>query len=393
MIPRIVVHAGGPKTGSGSIQRAFNPRKPQISQDLLEKLGFQFLFSKNGITSNQGGLVTDISAGHLSDTEVVEWRQFFLSQYGRLTNPESKLFVFSAERMGAPRLTSERSARVAEFINTLGIVKQVVYYARPIMPLALSLGLQRAKNGKTRAIDMMTQVNPQHIVNKHMMFSSGYDQAEINFRRFDRHSLGGSDVRIDIASQLCKSGESISDLEKQLSLVSSANEKIDLPMLLLLKKLYREAGFGEKIKVPQVFINFITMGKWAGLPCTHADLYTSDEIEAMYQLSILEVSSLQSAGTNSSLQRIGDYFQDSLRPKDHYMARRGHVNDLDAYSFSLTEAQRNIIRIMLSKMRKLSLRRSAEFKALLPLESETSGAQYCASEMLPVILRASLLVS
>lgn len=261
------------------------------------------------------------------------------------------------------------------------------------MSLALSLGLQRAKKGKDQVIDNMTQVNPQHVVNKHMMFSSGFGHAKINFRRFDRHSLGGSDVRIDIASQLCKSGESISDLEKQLSLVSSANESIDLPMLLLLKKLYREAGFGEKIKVPQVFINFTTMGKWAGLPCTHADLYTSDEIEAMYQLSILEVSSLQSAGTNSSLQRIGDYFQDSLRPKDHYMARRGHVNDLDAYSFSLTEAQRNIIRIMLSKMRKLSLRRSAEFKAFLPLESETSGAQYCASEMLPVILRASLLVS
>lgn len=106
-IPHLVVHAGGPKTGSGSIQRAFNPRKPQISQDLLEKLGFQFLFSKNGITSNLGGLVTGISAGHLSSTEVVEWRQFFLSQYGLSTDPESKLFVFSAELLGGPRLTPE----------------------------------------------------------------------------------------------------------------------------------------------------------------------------------------------------------------------------------------------------------------------------------------------
>lgn len=393
MIPRIVVHAGGPKTGSGSIQRAFNPQKPQISKDLLEKLDFQFLFSKQGITSNLGGLVNDLYTGHLSSYELEQWRQFFFTQFALPFDLKSRSFIFSAERMGSPHLTLVRCARAAEFVNSLGRVTEIIYYGRPLISLALSLGLQKAKSGDTRGIARMINVSPRHIVDKYLMYASSYNHAKISFYHFDRQALLGADVRIDIASRICKFDNSLPDLEAQISLIPPANEKVDLPILLILKRLYQENSFRQDSTIPQIFINFITMGKWAGPPCALSDIYTYDEIEALYQISTQELSELRRANFNASLISLADFFHESMKPKDCYITSQAYVDDSEPYGFRLTEAQRNIIHIILSKMRSLRLRKSAEFKILLPLETDTLDKCHCANELVPIILKAAMLIS
>jgi hypothetical protein len=392
-IPHIILHAGGPKTGSGSIQRAFNPQKPQISKDLLNNLGFRFFYSQKGITSNLGGLVSQLFSGNLSSYELTQWKHAFSEQIRDPINSRSPAFVFSSERMGSPHLGEVRSDRVVEFVKSLGSVEHVIYYARPILSLALSLGLQHAKSGKSQAINSMTKIRDRHIVDKYLMYSSSYEHAQISFCRFDRQALLGGDVRIDIASRISSLGDYFDDLEAQIRMVPPANEKIDLPIFLLLKKIYHEAVFSQGLNVPQLFINFITMGKWAGPPCMLSDLYTSEEIEILHQLSDLEVLALGSAGTNSGFLSLADSFRDSLMPKSYYMNSHESAGDLGSYRFKMTGAQRNIIRIMLSKMRKMSLRQSLEFKILLPIVSDPLDADYCASELLPSILNCALLIS
>ena len=391
--PHIILHAGGPKTGSGSIQRAFNPREPQISKDLLDKLGFQFLLSRVGNTSNLGKEVADVTHCKLSSQQIIELRAHFLSQIDREINSELPDLVFSAERIGRPLLSAGQAIRAADFLNTLGTVKRVIYYSRPIMSLALSLGLQYAKTGRYHAITEILELSPGHIVDKYLMYSSGYKQAQISFCRFDRQALLGGDVRIDIASRISSLGDYLDDLEAQIRMVLPANEKIDLPILILLKKIYHEAVFSRGLNVPQLFINFITMGKWAGPPCMLLDLYTSEEIEILSQLSDLEVLAISSAGINSDFLKLADSFRDSLMPKSYYMNRHEFAGDLGSYRFKMTGAQRNIIRIMLSKMRKMSLRRSLEFRILLPIVSDPLDSDYYASELLPSILNCALLIS
>lgn len=390
----IVLHAGGPKTGSGSVQRAFNPQKPQISQTLLEELEFQFLFAKAGISANLGGLVGDLSAGRMSTQEMLGWKQHLSSQLSRFNKLDSRAYIFSAEFSGAPRLTHERSARVAYFLDALGTIRQVIYYARPLMSLPLSLGLQKAKSGNSHNLYHIPRIRPSHIVDKYLMYSSHYEKAEISFCCFDRNLLLGNEVRIDFASRLSSSGKCPPNLEAEINLIPSSNEKIDLPILKLITKLYQEAGFGPDSKVPALFINFLTMGRWTGAPCTLLDLYSPEEIEGMYQNSILEISTLRNFTVNSSLSGIADFFQESLKSKDYYMVRHTvHSSDLSAYQFRMTDAQRNIIGGICSKMRKMSLTKLKEFKTLSSIANDTIDACYCAEEILPIVLNAAMCIA
>ncbi len=390
---QIVLHIGGPKTGTGSIQRAFNPQKPQVSLDLLDKLGFQFLYSKNNISSNLGPLVNNLSSENLTTFEKKEWAQSFDLQFDQLKKSQSKSFVFSAERLGDPRINRVSCGRTSEFINSIGNVIEVIYYSRSIMSIALSLGLQHAKSGKSKGIRGMTSIKPTHVVDKYRMYSSEYTSAKMGFYNFERNSLRGGDVRLDIAYRLARYENYLPQLEAELVALPNANEKIDRSMLSILRSLYHKNGIDDIKKVPPIFVNFITMGKWTGSPCIHSDLYTAEEIKILYQLQNQEISILREFGADSNLGKISKAFEKTLKPIDYYMDAEPSKVEIDTYCAEITNAQLTCIRILLSKMRKLSLRNSQEFKALLSFESDPMSKTFLVTEMLTYVLSASLLVS
>lgn len=390
--PSIILHAGGPKTGSGSIQRAFNPqaKEPQIRQSLLDQLGFRFLHSKLNTSANLGRLHNGLVDAKYTDMEINAWRQWLLSQIKK-SGCHSQ-YVFSAESAGSPKLRYDRAARLASFIESLGTMSHVIYYARPIMSLSLSLGLQNLKAGASQAsIGTVARIHPNHIVTKYNIFKELYKDAKITFSCFERAKLVGCDIRLDIASRLGSSKQNLKLIKRDLSSVPPANEKIDRPILLIMRRIYGQLLTSESTAVPPIFNMFITMGKWCGPACTHLDLYSPAELEQLYEASIQEISSLKEAG--NTFGQLAHFFEKSLLPKQNYMVSDRDPIDLSSYQFKMTLSQRDAIRKIRSKMRKMSLTTLPEYRRLSSILSDSHQTEYMALEILPDILTASMKVT
>lgn len=236
----IILHAGGPKTGSSSIQRTFHPRNSQISSQILSCLPFRMMTRISSASDfrpecNQCINLDLIWGKQVDEVSICKWKQDLRRQIRGSAGP-TETYVFSAERAGAPQIDKLKCSQLAALIESIGLVPKVIYYARPLLGLCLSLGLQQLKAFAIRPISgrlfsRIGKISPTHIIDKYTYFRECYPDAIIDFRTFIRCQLEGSDVRLDFAAQLGTPTELLELLGIELLAQPSINESIDLPVL------------------------------------------------------------------------------------------------------------------------------------------------------------------
>lgn len=395
---QIVLHAGGPKTGSSSIQRCFHPSEPLISKSLFDSLPFRLLHRPDSKLdyrprANQAPFLDFCWQNVSSSTDIENWKKHYLCQIADISEqPFGLKFVFSAERAGAPRLNLFKAQRLALFLESIAPVSRVLYYARPFISLCLSLGLQRVKSFAIRPrggslFQTFKLVQSNHIVDKYDLLSACYQDSSILFRAFNRNLLAGNDVRVDFATHLNTPDEIVESLCSELSRISFANESIDLPVLILITKIYEDLSIPEKSQVPSFFNQFISVGNWSGPPCSLIDLFSPEEINYMYCKSLEEIAALKSfslKGVNC-LAHIAEAFSAQLLPKEYYLTTDHRNVDIDSYSFTMTIAQRKLVEGAIRLMEIYHCLSRNEYQVLASILDDSLDTPYLAIDTLPIL--------
>lgn len=214
---------------------------------------------------NQGRSLDLIWADQFDEVSINKWRLGIKQQTAGSINSGRVAYVFSAERAGAPQLNEKRSKQLAELLKSIGTITKVLYYARPLLSLSLSLGLQQVKALAIRPdsgtlFQRIGKISSSHVVDKYNYFSTCYPDAQIDFRVFSRSELEGSDVRLDFASQCATATNILERLRLELLSLSSANESIDLPAFRIIARLYNILEIPEKPGFLLSLINLFLAG-------------------------------------------------------------------------------------------------------------------------------------
>lgn len=404
--PRIILHAGGPKTGSSSIQRVFHPQKSPLSQSILSDLPFQMLTRQAasadfGPKCNQGRNLDLIWGTELNEALINKWKLDLKQQTTESAKSGRVVYVFSAERAGAPQLNVRQSKQLAELLISIGTVTKVLYYVRPLLALSLSLGLQQVKAFAIRPLNGMLfhrigRISCTHIVDKYKYFKACYPDSQIDFRVFSRSELEGSDVRLDFASQCATPTNLLDRLRLELLSLPSANESIDLPTLRIIAKLYNILVIPENTRIPSLFNQFLSLGSWKGPRCSLLDLYTEDQIRLLHAKSIEEIARLRDMAQASKLiwfSKLADHFSLQLPTLQDCLNRNSVENDLDSYTLKLTSTQRFLLQDAIAILEDVSLNSNEVHRCLsLILESDVDH-DHLAIEVFPVIYSAGLELS
>lgn len=352
--PLILLHAGGPKTGTSSIQRFFDSRDPSpLSQDLKDCLPFQLLLSNS--SSNLSKLTHNIFSNNLGSQQSIH-RDLILDQISDAGM--QKVSVFSAEHAGFPFLSFVQAHRLYSFLSCLGDVK-VLFYIRNAIDLSLSLYAQNIKahgiRNTERFFDSFEKGGGALRILLCFYYLYGKDNVKSIF--FERNSLYRRDVRLDFAFQL-GADSLMQDLAEAALAEPSTNEKIDYQTYRILANLYRRHKIlPQERQPPKRFIQFVTVGSWNGLPLCHRDFIDPAQIRRLYNLTLREIS---------ECQLIDVEIPGHVKDLDHYLVCPSRVNvRLSDYRTRITLKQLQMLKFL---SRKISARSSN------PLLSEKIGS-------------------
>jgi hypothetical protein len=338
--PQIILHAGGPKTGSSSIQEFYNDNTQSLHPK-EHSLDLPFAFLKDGNGNNLSRLADSIQRGVANEARIFA---ILNSQIAKKSRNREILNVFSAEHAGNPGLDFLQAYRLSTFLGTLGSVS-VLYYIRPLIDLSLSLYAQGLKASAQLSAEpylkrfMMGDGGARHI----LYFNQLYGPDNVQTVPFSRDEFVDGDIRVDFASRL-GAKSFIDSIKEAASEVPSINEKIDWPMFMILRKIYISQGLHRGNTPPASFIQFITVGNWNGDRLCHRDLFSPAQIRLLHKLSQDEFCACQAL----SIKMPGPtkdvaYYLDGKNRKD--------VN-LDDYLISLTEAQHKHLTGICNKFRR-----------------------------------------
>jgi hypothetical protein len=404
--PHIILHAGGPKTGTSSIQRTFHPQKSSISQKILSELPFQMLARQSSPADfdpecNQGRNLDLIWGKRLDEVLINKWKLDLKRQTARNANYSRVSYVFSAERAGAPQLNMRRCKQLAELLTAFGTVTKVLYYARPLLALSLSLGLQQVKAFAIKPLSgrlfhRIGKISCTHVVDKYNYFRASYPDSQIDFRVFSKGELDGSDVRLDFAGQLATAKNLLELLRLELLALPSANESIDLPALLIMNKMYNILEIPENTRIPSLFNQFLSLGSWKGPRCSLLDLYTEDQIKFLHAKSLEEIEMIRDMAQPTRLdcfKRMADQFVHMLPPLQDCLNRNSAENNLDSYTFKLTCSQRFLLQDALARLEGSFLDSCVEHRCLKVILESVLDQEHLAVEVFPVVYSAGLKLS
>ena len=402
----IILHAGGPKTGTSSIQRTFNPKNFSINGCDLKNIPFKMLTRRLSAEDfsaecNQGRAFKHIWGNSIDLVMVDEWRNDLLSQITRETNHKNISYVFSAERAGAPKIDLLKSKQLAEFLCTIGRVNEVLYYARPLKSLYLALGLQqikafaiRPKHRKLFAIN--ENISITHITDKYRYFKDLYPDAKINFRVFQRRCLKNSDIRLDFAEQLSTSKEMLDKIRLELNKTPNSNKSIDLPVLKILTKLYEDFNVQENTRVSSLFLQFLSLGNWSGQPCTLLDIYTEEQVNIIKTRSQEEIEHLNNIFKVGSIKWLGEFterFTQSLILEEEHLAQDNYKREELSYKFKLTLSQQILLKQALKIFKECICDSSREFRIIESTLEKPMNYEHPAVEVFEAVYKAGIKLS
>jgi hypothetical protein len=400
-MPHIILHAGGPKTGTSSIQRTFDPQGSPIYQRILSERILSDLPSQMLAPYNQGRNLDLLWGKQLDEASINKWKLDLKQQMARSANSGRVAYVFSAERAGAPQINARRSKQLAELLTSVGTVTNVLYYARPLLSLSLSLSLQQVKAFAIKPLSgklfhRIGRISCTHIVDKYNFFRECYPDSQIDFRVFRREELEGSDVRLDFASQLATAKNLLELLRPELLALPSANESIDLPALLIMTKMHNILEIPENTRIPPLFNQFLSVGSWKGPRCSLLDLYTEDQIKLLHANSLEEIDSISDMAQASKLNwfiKLADHFSLLLPTLQDCLNRNSVENDLDSYTFKLTSTQRFLLQDAIAILEDVRLNSNEAHRCLSSILESDVDQDHLAVEVFPVIYSAGLKLS
>lgn len=385
----ILLHSGGPKTGSGSIQRFYSKDLPALfsSQGISRTMPFALLSQKPGGvgSANMGKLTNPVMKGIGGGSNQILSEVIVDYHNRRLSNGLPNTLVISAENAGYPALTFAEASRLAELLkeHTIKPIK-VVYYVRPLMDLSLSLIAQNIKAAASfkYARSIAKRLTGDHCARKYCYFRHLYGN-QVYFYPFGRGLLHGADVRLDFASKI-SSKELANELQSFAQQVPSSNAKINLPILKILRQLYASFSLDNQNRPPTLFNQFITEGQWEGSSLVHRDLFSSAVIQTLYANALEEAITLQHIGLPQGFEMLD---------LDGYMQKNENVCDANSYNSCLTEIQLCMLRSMVNGLKHLSpLAPSGLISSIDELAHSSTERPYGVSQCLHDILEATLLI-
>jgi hypothetical protein len=324
-INRLVLHAGGPKTGSGAIQKFYQKLKKSKS-NISDRLEFSFLSDQSSF--NLGKIVNQIFKGNFRYS-----LEEFLSVSSGSVPDNCSTLIFSAERAGAPGQSDVRSNNLSRFLKSLYPVT-VLYYVRPTMSLSLSLYLQTCKaSGTFNSNDLIKNLtrNQYGVATLVERFNHLYGVENVQIIPFKRELLACQDIRVDFAKRLNSDKDVVEALARVANKTPSPGGQVDFQMLNILKSIYTKNMVTRNNKTPRLFNQFCTDGSWAGDKVIHTDVFTNDEIKALHETSVAEFEKLISLGLQA----------DPPNDLSYYLKER-KISSSDIYQMYLSEWQKQI---------------------------------------------------
>ena len=324
-ITQLVLHAGGPKTGSTAVQMFFKElRQKKIKPS--DQLRFSFLSDKK--TFNLSKVAHQIFTGDFR----CSLDKFLRTSSGSVPDICSSL-IFSAEHAGAPGQSDVRSNNLSRFLKSLYPVT-VLYYVRPTMSLSLSLYLQKCKASGTfnsNALIKNLTRNQYGVATLVERFNHLYGVENVQIIPFKRELLACQDIRVDFAKCLNSDKDVVEALARVAKKTPSPNAQIDLEIFNILKSIYTKNIVTRNNAPPRPFIQFCTSGSWAGDKVIHTDVFTDDEIKVLHETSMAEFEKLISLGL-----RV-----DPPSDLSYYLKER-KITSSDSYQMHLSEEQKQI---------------------------------------------------
>lgn len=335
---RLILHAGGPKTGSSSIQECFSPMQSNLPIDLIGKLGFRLITHQK--TSNLSIITDDL-----------QLRRHSLDEYGLLVQDVKEqikqgelqgdtTFVFSSEHAGRPNLKFSEAAQMRKFLGLLAVDSEVLYYLRPLISFATAYYVQILKECALYPRFGFEILSSNDIAaNRIIHFHHLYSRDRVNVVLFDPTRLFDTDIRIDFIQRI--TGEPVSRLLKEAVAASEIfNSSISLQLYNILFGLYLEAGLAEPKRPPLSFVNFIDSGKWPGDSITLNDIFDEHQCAFIADQAISEYDSCSYLGIDMPCPG----------KQGPYARRKVEEQEILEYNFVLTQRQREVLEDLMTRL-------------------------------------------
>ena len=280
----ILLHAGGPKTGTDSIQRCFGYYAANNFKWIADD--FELLKPVDFNTSNLSSITHRIEQDHTQAITIS--REGFITKQ-KLSKGFAELnekhYVFSSEQAGRPSLTPDRAKKQYEYLRYYCDQPRVLYYMRDPMSQCLSLITQIIKEGLDYHKVLPQFLKGQPNMRNVLTFDALYGTSNVMCVPFDPSKFRNNSILYDFCDRLGMTDDKM-NISSFLERFNNTNNSPPLNLLCLLRDIYKRLNMPQNTRMH--FLNALSDVSLAGPKAVLSDFLSSEQIARLSDLYVNE---------------------------------------------------------------------------------------------------------
>lgn len=286
----LLLHAGGPKTGTDSIQRFFGYHAANHFKWIANH--FELVKRTDYPTANLSSF-TDRIENHYNQATQTAIETFISKQdiRSQLSAFKDKPLVFSSEQAGRPSLTPMLGKKQYQYLLQYSNNPYVLYYIRNPLSQCLALLTQsiKAGGGTNNVLPQFLKCQPN--MKNILIFDALYGKANVICAPFDPINFHKQNILFDFCERIGKV-DRITNIDILIQGFKNTNNGLPLVMLRLIQDAYQRVSIPHHSRM--TLLNSFSTIRFAGRKPLHSDFMSVDQIACLSESATNEYEELAS---------------------------------------------------------------------------------------------------